>query len=262
MSKTHKEITDTLELHMIGWSGLYNSQAVNWTGDTKATSDDDGGKKDTEVVAAWINERFSQFSKGIRQIERTDKKTNRIKGKPYATEGHEGESASEAREEEWVAQQLFKAKTSSNWDLGEIIDYQIPLKEDEDDCAGKIDLISRKGDELHILELKKKNSDETLLRCVLEGYTYYKTIKDKNAFKHSFDVDDTEFVISPLFFEGSQPDKDLQADHTELSRLVGNIAKEVKVKFMRIEQYETVDTVTGVRNKTSPSNWKIREVFL
>ena len=34
MSKTREEITDTLELHMIGCSGLYNSQAVNWKGET------------------------------------------------------------------------------------------------------------------------------------------------------------------------------------------------------------------------------------
>ena len=260
--KTRKEIMDTLALHAIGWSGLYNSRAVNWTGVTKKTLPEDGGKKDTEVVAAWINKRFKQFSDGILQIERTDKKPNRIKGKPYLITNHEGTSASDRRPEEKIAQQLSVVKNSSDWDIGEIINYQIPLKENDEDCAGKIDLISKKGNELFILELKRPSSKETLLRCLLEGYTYYKTIKIKKSFKHSFDMDDAEFVICPLFFEGSQPDKDRQLEHTELMNLVKYIEDEVRVKFMRIEQYETEDPVTGERRMSPPSTWKICEVFL
>jgi hypothetical protein len=67
--------------------------------------------------------------------------------------------------------------------LGKIKDYEIPLKEERSDehNLGKIDLISRDDDNrsVRLIELKIKNdrgTDETLLRAVLEIYTYFKLI--------------------------------------------------------------------------------------
>ena len=46
----------------------------------------------------------------------------------------------------------------------EIIDYQVPLKSRLCDKAGKFDLLSQTDDAVYILELKQRNSDDTLLR--------------------------------------------------------------------------------------------------
>ena len=74
--------------------------------------------------------------------------------------------------------------------LGEVIDYQVPLKSKQSDRAGKIDLMT--FDEstgiLRLIELKAPKSKETLLRCVLEIYTYYKTV-DMNELLRSYGLD-------------------------------------------------------------------------
>ena len=54
----------------------------------------------------------------------------------------------------------------------------MPIKDVHGDKAGKIDLIafSESDSALYLLEFKKPDSKETLLRCVLEAYTYYKQV--------------------------------------------------------------------------------------
>lgn len=73
--------------------------------------------------------------------------------------------------------------------LGNIIDYQVPLKEKQSDKIGKIDLVgySEQNRRFSLIELKYHpiGSQETLLRCVLELYTYYKFL-DKERFKADF----------------------------------------------------------------------------
>lgn len=54
-------------------------------------------------------------------------------------------------------------------DIGEIMDYEVPLFNSGN---RNIDLISKRGEKLYLLELKKNRSMETLLRCLLEVYTY------------------------------------------------------------------------------------------
>lgn len=57
--------------------------------------------------------------------------------------------------------------------LGEVLEYQVPLKRSmEDQGVGKIDLIAIADETLYVLELKKQASRETLIRCALEAYTY------------------------------------------------------------------------------------------
>ena len=66
--------------------------------------------------------------------------------------------------------------------LGKIIDYQIPLKNKLYNNAGKIDLLffDENTSDLNLTELKYEGNLDTLLRTILEIYTYYKIIdKDK-----------------------------------------------------------------------------------
>ncbi|WP_370815307.1 hypothetical protein [Veillonella sp.] len=82
------------------------------------------------------------------------------------------------RKEEILAKLLFY---QSNIDgLGYIFDYQTPLKKTKNDSYGKIDLLGYNVDDkcYSVIELKYRpsGSEETLLRCVLEAYTYYKLL--------------------------------------------------------------------------------------
>ena len=80
------------------------------------------------------------------------------------------------RKEEILAKLLFYQREVAG--LGYIFDYQTPLKEKQNDSYGKIDLLGYNTDDkcYSVIELKYRpsGSEETLLRCVLEAYTYYK----------------------------------------------------------------------------------------
>lgn len=80
------------------------------------------------------------------------------------------------RKEEILAKLLFYQREVK--DLGYIFDYQTPLKAVKSDPYGKIDLLGYNSKDkcYSIIELKYRpsGSEETLLRCVLEAYTYYR----------------------------------------------------------------------------------------
>lgn len=82
------------------------------------------------------------------------------------------------RKEEILAKLLFYQHEVAG--LGYIFDYQTPLKETRNDSYGKIDLLGYNTDDkcYSVIELKYRpsGSEETLLRCVLEAYTYYKLL--------------------------------------------------------------------------------------
>ena len=102
--------------------------------------------------------------------------------------------------------------------FGKILDYQVPLKNKSTDKGlGKIDLISVKESSkpgnkiIYFLELKKDNSKETLLRCILEAYTYSKII-DKVKFCNDFHLpfENNEFVVAPLVYKNDGYEKQLE----------------------------------------------------
>ena len=87
------------------------------------------------------------------------------------------------RKEELLAKLLFYQGNIGG--LGYIFDYQTPLKATQNDSYGKIDLLGYNQDDecYSVIELKYRpsGSEETLLRCVLEAYTYYKLLDLKQV---------------------------------------------------------------------------------
>lgn len=85
------------------------------------------------------------------------------------------------RKEEILAKLLFYQGNIDG--LGYIFDYQTPLKKARNDSYGKIDLLGYNKDDkcYSVIELKYRpsGSEETLLRCVLEAYTYYRLLDIK-----------------------------------------------------------------------------------
>ena len=128
------------------------------------------------ITAEFVLENLAAFE-NIRVINRQSS---------YKTDGHEqlipdNDKISEIkkgavrRQEEWLAKSMY-GKNYEN--LGRVIDFQVPIKDVRGNIAGKIDLISFSENDsaLYLLEFKKPDSKETLLRCVLEAYTYYKQV--------------------------------------------------------------------------------------
>ena len=169
---------------------FYSQNFINYRG---KTADDHFY---TEVVAEWLLQHLDKFDE-IQQIERE---------KRYDTSSHNGIIDRETnRKEEITAKNLFNMKKEFEG-FGKIIDYQTPLKNTRKDKGlGKIDLLSVNNRTrcVYILELKKEDSKETMLRCVLEAYTYSRIVS-RNKLLKDFGIEEGyKLKASPLVYVGS-----------------------------------------------------------
>lgn len=192
-----KKLKDALKKY--GASGLYSINEVNYVGITKDTKE-----LYTEVFAEWLLENPGLLE-GIEEHRRELK---------YRIPSHEQrEIPNSNRQEENIAIKLYKSRDSEkvlHAGFGRILDYQIPLKISQQDSAGKIDLLSQDGSDVLILELKKPDSKETMLRCVLEAYTYSMMVVKEKLFRE-YGINQTSSLIpAPLVFEGSGPLRDFE----------------------------------------------------
>ena len=157
MGYTKAEILEAIGKTAENMATFYKAGVVNYRGVTSDT-----GEYYTEVICQWLLNHLSNLEE-IKTITRE---------KCYKTKTHDGipVDPTSTRTEELIAMAMFRQ--SEIPDLGKIIDYQTPLKNSIHDIAGKIDLLSYDGKTLRILELKEPDSSETMLRCVLEGYSF------------------------------------------------------------------------------------------
>ena len=120
-------------------------------------------------------------------------------------------------------------------DIGEVFDYQTPLKDtNEDKGVGKIDLVSDYYDQdrkIYLLELKREDSTESLLRCALEIFTYSKQI-DGAKFLSDFNKPaDAQIVPAILIFDG---DAQHQEYKLEKSTTTNKLIKELGILVFTI----------------------------
>ncbi len=150
--------------------------------------------------------------------------------RPYFV-GHDGKTKNETsnRLEERIALDMFHKEYPL---LGKIVDYQVPLKKTSADKGlGKIDLIAYHATEktLTLLELKKPDSNEMLLRAVLEIFTYSKQVaaeKLKKEFREKYSLPpDLELTIRPavLLFEDSWAYQEYQKQKSATCRLMNSL---------------------------------------
>lgn len=184
---------------------FYKQPFINYRGKTEDTDE-----YFTEVIAEFLCNHISEFIDGIDTITREE---------TYKTKGHDGviKDSDSGRDEEIIAMKMY----DKTYDfVGKMIDYQTPLKNKRSDEAGKIDLLAYDGTTLRILELKKPESDETMLRCVLEGYTYWNTV-DKPKLLSDFNLPaDTVIKACPFVFKDGEQHNEMKAERPHLKRLM------------------------------------------
>ena len=206
------EILEMIENAKFDIRSFYKQDFVNYAGKTK-----DSKEYYTEIIAEWLLSHVDLFNK-IKLINREGS---------YRIESHDGKIINQKsnRAEEKIAMKLFDYSQNKGeiFDkIGKIIDYQTPLKNIQTDDAGKIDLLAynEDTDTLRILELKKSDSKETMLKCLLEVYTYLKIVNKVKLLKDFGLPKDTIVKASPLvFFEGMQY-KEMQEDRKNLKKLM------------------------------------------
>ena len=164
-----------------GPEGFYSDSILNSLGDSAM------GKTPlamTEWIAAQLlcPIKTKGQEEYIRPIDFWDE-LKPLRNKSYFTADHNKKKYFElysgkigSRNEENLAKLLYLNDSIPG--LGNIIDYQVPLKGKQSDKIGKIDLVgySEENRRFSLIELKyhPAGSHETLLRCVLEIYIYYK----------------------------------------------------------------------------------------
>lgn len=169
------------------------SPIVNYKGKTKE------GEYYTEIIANFLLNHI----KDLENIEQITRKES------YKRDTHDGQiNENSNRLENNIAKQMFNFYNDKPFNkIGKIIDYETPLQNDEDDKeVGKIDLLGFNENEKTItfLELKRPDSDETLLRAILEIYTYRRNC-DKDKLIKDFELPEHSKIIArPLIYEGSQ----------------------------------------------------------
>ena len=207
---TKNEIINKLE-NLKDISILYKEDFINYRGNTTDTKE-----KYTEVISEWLLNNINLFD-NIQKITRFSS---------YKVETHDGKHNNQDsnRKEEIMAMEIFNQGSLNI--LGKILDYQTPLKNVRDDEAGKIDIVSYNKDikTVYLLELKIEDSKETMLRCILEIFTYLR-ILDSDKFLFDFGLPkDTKIKASPLvFFNGSQHKEMIGGDNKFLKQLMDKL---------------------------------------
>ena len=214
------EIIKKLEVAKSEMWKFYSQDFVNYRGKTSDKERD----YYTEIIAKWLLDNIELFN-DIKMISRENS---------YKVDSHDGKNKDKDsnREEEKIAMKLFDLSENQGKVfeiIGKIIDYQTPLKDIQTDKAGKIDLLAYNEEEkiLRILELKKPDSEETMLRCVLEAYTYLKVV-DKDKLLKDFGLQkNTKIKACPFVFYGKEQYKEMQEDRKHLKDLIKKLGIEV-----------------------------------
>lgn len=216
-----EEIIKKLEESKSEMGQFYSENFLNYIGET---SNEEGDY--TEIIAGWLLDNIELFD----DIEMISRKSN------YKVKTHDGVIKNEGskREEEKIAMKLFHSSQNQGkvFDIiGKIIDYQTPLKNVQTDKAGKIDLLAYNEKEnpktLRILELKKLDSKETMLRCVLEAYTYLKVVDKAKLLKDFGLPENTKIKACPFVFYGKEQYREMQEDRKNLKELIEKLEIEV-----------------------------------
>ena len=214
-----EEIIKKLEASKSEMGQFYSEDFLNYISETS-----DKERDYTEIIAGWLLDNIELFN-DIKMISRKNS---------YKVDSHDGKIKNEksGREEEIIAMKLFDFSQNQGkvFDIiGKMIDYQTPLKDIQTDKAGKIDLLAYNENEktLRILELKKPDSKETMLRCVLEAYTYLKIV-DKAKFLKDFGLpENTEIKACPFVFYDGKQHKEMQQNRENLGQLIKELGIEV-----------------------------------
>ena len=198
---------------------FYTKPFVNYKGTVKGNPD----LYYTELIAEFVLNHIDEFM-SIQPIPKSKR------GKTYNVHKQGEYNPKRYRTEERIAIDMFlqSRKGHDMKHVGNIIDYQVPLKSKMSDKAGKIDLLSVSDAGVYVLKLKKEDSKETMLRCVLEAFTYLKLI-ERPKLLHDFNIpDDRQIYAAPLVFKGGSQWREMQEpeNHKHLLKLM----KELDIK--------------------------------
>lgn len=168
----------------------------------------------------------------------------------YADESHDGKVGEDDLAKDMYQIDRLGYTGKFDYSIGRVVDYQIPIKRCNEDCKcdmeiANIDLLCETATNLYLINIVEKESEESLLRSVLEIITYRNmisrtklisdySVSEKNILKYYHTKDD--MVPTVMFYENSRAHEDMKNLNPEslLGRLVGSY----KIKFFVLKNLE------------------------
>jgi len=202
-------------------SKLYDRDYINYTGSPA----DNKNIFYSDLIAKYLIDRLYLFNNDqIKEIARKDYGNGHYIQEDHKQLGDEAKSLPYTTEDQF-AKFLYNSELES---LGKIIDFQTPIG---DKSFGAVDLLAYNREEiLSLVELKWKDSKETMLRAILEICTYFCQINKKQLEEElkkngmSPNIKKTRkavlvFEESPLF------------EHYKKTKLIDNLATKLEVEI-------------------------------
>ena len=139
------------------------------------------GKKNyiVSMYAEYLCEKINVIKEKLGKI------SSKLRKDGYKTERKIKFTDASNRRENNIARLLFK-KGIELEKVGRVIDYEIPLRINSNQ---KIDLLCVNENSLNIVELKSDKSKESILKAILEIYTYEKLIDEDNWNEYIFNLE-------------------------------------------------------------------------
>lgn len=227
-------------------SYFYRARCLNWSGVTKKN---DKGVQEyyTEIISEFILNNIEIFKNGIRTVPSGDYFAPSHNAVRNAQDPKTADVLGQQLynlDEEIIAKGLLKLYNKTPLPIiGKLVDYQVPLyprktaapqnggkRAEDDGKEGKIDLLADDGKQLIILELKKPSSSETMLRCVMECYTYLKTVDKKQLLSDFKKPSDYGLTAAPLVFKD-------EFQHSEMKDIKNRPMLDTLMKVLNISPY-------------------------
>lgn len=158
-------------------ANFYKASIINYKGYVQGTSQADKNRYSEVIASTLLSKNLLKTWTDLKPVRSNHFDTNHSPSEIVDMQKLQDTN----RKEEILAKLLFYQGEVDG--LGYIFDYQTPLKATQNDSYGKIDLLGYNADDkcYSVIELKYRpsGSEETLLRCVLEAYTYYRLLDIK-----------------------------------------------------------------------------------
>jgi len=176
---------------------LYQQKCINWKGKANDKNEYSSDIIAGELLLSVLTGNF----KTIKCIQR-QRSYNPRRGKRREKTNNQKVRRASNRAEERFARSLYGAELPN---LGKVLNYQVPLKEIRNNKGvGKVDLITLNKKKVYLVELKgPMNENDTLLRSVLEIWTYKQQLDKKKLLDDYKQPLETDIDMVVLLFPGT-----------------------------------------------------------
>ena len=136
----------------------------------------------------WISKWITGSAKGIQLAD------GGLRERSFRLTNHQGQIELQTSIAQVTEKRIIRAifNLTEFPSLGRVVDYEVSLKETQDARHGDIDLLCDSGDAALCVEAKKPQSSESVLKAILQAFTYTRLVSSvRSRFLPDFDLPDT-----------------------------------------------------------------------